>query len=179
MLLVSARVYDPMGILSPWTVCFKLLFQDICAARLDWNDQLEEELLLKWKMLLSRMQEPLLHIPRCYFHNVEEPYACEFIGFCDASQRAYAAVVFMKVGSASKCAIRFVASRTRVAPLNSLTIPRLELLAALLLACLLSNIMQALQPEQKFDKTSCYTDLKIVLYWIRGYDSVSSSWRTK
>ena len=76
----------------------------------------------------------------------------------------------MKVGSASKCAIRFVALRTGVAPLNSLTIPRLELLAALLLARLLSNTMQALQPEQKFDKTSCYTDSKIVLYWIRGYD---------
>ena len=38
---LSARVYDPMGILSPWTVCFKLLFQNICAVRLDWDDQLE------------------------------------------------------------------------------------------------------------------------------------------
>ena len=52
---LSARVYDPMGILSPSTVCSKLLFQDICAARLDWDDQLEGELLLKWRMLLSRM----------------------------------------------------------------------------------------------------------------------------
>eukprot|EP00731_Ephydatia_muelleri_P005900 Em0003g148a len=167
---LSARVYDPMGILSPWTVFFKLLFQDICAAKLDWDDQLEGELLLKWKVLLSRMKEPLLlQIPRCYFHGVEEPHSCELVGFCDASQRAYAAVVFMKIGSAGKGAVRFVASRTRVAPMNSLTIPRLELLAALLLARLLSNTMQALQPEQKFDKTSCYTDSKIVLYWIRGY----------
>ena len=47
---------------------------------------------------------------------------------------------------------------------------RLELLAALLLARLLSNTMQALQPEQKLNKTSCYTDSKIVLYWIRGND---------
>eukprot|EP00731_Ephydatia_muelleri_P007453 Em0003g1701a len=168
---LSARVYDPMGILSPWTVCFKLLFQDICAAKLDWDDQLEGELLLKWKMLLSRMKEPLLlQIPRCYFHGVEEPHSCELVGFCDASQRAYAAVVFMKIGSAGKGAVRFVASRTRVAPMNSLTIPRLELLAALLLARLLSNTMQALQPEQKFKKATCYTDSKIVLYWIRGYD---------
>ena len=165
---LSARVYDPMGILSPWTVCFKLLFQDICAARLDWDDQLEGEILMKWKTLLSRMQEPLLlHIPRCYFHDIEGPCSCELIGFCNASQRAYAAVVFMKIGSAGKCAVRFVTSRTRVAPLNALTIPRLELLAALLLACHLSNTMQALQPEQKFDKISCYTDSKIVLYWIR------------
>ena len=167
---LSARVYDPMGILSPWTVCFKLLFQDICAAKLDWDDQLEGELLLKWKMLLSRMKEPLLQIPRCYFHGVEEPHSCELVGFCDASQRAYAAVVFMKIGSAGKGAVRFVALRTRVAPMNSLTIPRLELLAALLLARLLSNTMQALQPEQKFKKATCYTDSKIVLYWIRGYD---------
>ncbi|KAL5502092.1 hypothetical protein EMCRGX_G008810 [Ephydatia muelleri] len=146
------------------------LYKDICAAKLDWDDQLEGELLLKWKMLLSRMKEPLLlQIPRCYFHGVEEPHSCELVGFCDASQRAYAAVVFMKIGSAGKGAVRFVASRTRVAPMNSLTIPRLELLAALLLARLLSNTMQALQPEQKFDKTSCYTDSKIVLYWIRGY----------
>ena len=118
---LSACVYDPMSILSPSIVCFKLLFQDICAARLDWDDQLKE-LLLKWKMLLSRMQEPLLlHIPRCYFHNIEAPYSCELIGLCNASQRAYAAVVFMKIGSASKCAIRFFTSRIRIAPLTALT----------------------------------------------------------
>ena len=54
--------------------------------------------------------------------------------------------------------------------MNSRTIPRLELLAALILARLLSNTMQSLQPEQKFEKATCYTDSKIVLYWIKGYD---------
>ena len=68
---LSARVYDPMGILSPSTVCSKLLFQDICAARLDWDDQLEGELLLKWRMLLvknvrtTRSPHSKVLLPRC------------------------------------------------------------------------------------------------------------------
>ena len=67
---LSARIYDPLGILSPVTVQFKMLFQDICAAKLNWDEMLSGELLAKWNCLLSSLEksQPLC-IPRCYFNN--------------------------------------------------------------------------------------------------------------
>ena len=70
---LSTRVYDPLGFLSPLTVCFMLLFQDICVAKLNWDDDLEGELLKKWKSLVLQMREPVLCIPRCYFKDISEP----------------------------------------------------------------------------------------------------------
>ena len=108
---LSARVYDPLGFLSPLTVCFKLLFQDICVAKLNWDDDLEGDLLKRWKGLILQMREPLLlRIPRCYFKGMGEPLSCSLVGFCDASARAYTAVVYMNIVSSEGCVTRFVAS---------------------------------------------------------------------
>ena len=170
---LSARIYDPLGILSPVTVQFKMLFQDICAAKLNWDEMLSGELLAKWNCLLSSLEksQPLC-IPRCYFNNFTSSTSCtcSLVGFCDASQKAYAAVVFLRMRMADQCVTRLVASKTRVAPLCTQTIPRLELLSALLLARLLSSITQALEPEQVLDRPVYYTDSKITLYWIRRFD---------
>ena len=170
---LSARFYDPLGFLSPVTVQFKMLFQDVCAARLNWDELLSGALLTKWNsLLLGLEQSRTLCIPRCYFSSFAETTSCTctLIGFCDASQKAYAAVVFLRIRTADECVTRFVASKTRVAPLHGQTIPRLELLSSLLLARLLTSITQALEPERRLGNPVCYTDSRIALYWIRGTD---------
>lgn len=68
-------------------------------------------------------------------------------GFCDASRRAYAAVVYLQVETVVGTFTRFLCAKTRVAPLKKLTIPRLELLSALLLARLISTIRHTLDTE--------------------------------
>ena len=64
----------------------------------------------------------------------------------------------------------FVTSKTRVAPIQLQTIPRLELLSALLLARLLTAAMESLQPVLSLHTPRCFTDSQVVLYWIRGVD---------
>lgn len=168
---LSARIYDPLGLLSSVTVCFKMLFQDICAAKLRWDEPLSGELLSRWEHLTySLQQSESLCVPRCYFQDVIGISSCSLVGFCGASQKAYVAVVFLKIKTADRCVARFVASKTRVAPIGVMTIPRLELLAALLLSRLLSHITSAILPEQFLDKPMCFTDSMIVLHWIRGFD---------
>ena len=54
---LSARFYDPLGLLSPVTVQFKMLFQDVCAARLNWDEMLSGVLLTKWNCLLSGLEQ--------------------------------------------------------------------------------------------------------------------------
>ena len=63
---------------------------------------------------------------------------------------------------------RFIASKTRVAPMQTQSIPRLELLSALLLARLMTSVSNSLKSQLTLNPPSCFTDSKVALYWIRG-----------
>lgn len=64
----------------------------------------------------------------------------------------------------------FVVSKTRVSPLKAQTIPRLELMSALLLARLVTNVADSLAPRYEFLPHMCFTDSQVALYWIKGVD---------
>ena len=64
--------------------------------------------------------------------------------------------------------MQLIASKTRVAPLKQQTIPRLELLAALILARLATQIKTTLEQCLVVSRIRCWTDSKNVLYWIKG-----------
>ena len=93
-------------------------------------------------------------------------------GFCDASKHAYAAVVYLVIKSPTEQIVRFIVSKTRVAPLKPQTIPRLELLSALLLARLMKSVATSMGSELQLQKPTSYTDPEVALYWIRGVDRV-------
>ena len=96
------------------------------------------------KSLASDFQGLSISIPRCYFNSVEL-CTCSLQGFCDASIGAYAAVVYLKIIAGTEVSVKFVASMTRVSPVNKQTIPRLELLSAYLLAKLITAVSGALE----------------------------------
>ena len=66
--------------------------------------------------------------------------------------------------------MKFLTSKTRVNPLQPPTIPRLELLSALLLTRLLVSVRTGLESRLSLSGTTCYTDSKVALHWIRGAD---------
>ncbi|GFU99304.1 integrase catalytic domain-containing protein [Trichonephila clavipes] len=76
------------------------------------------------------------------------PEVIEIHGFADASERCYGAAVYCKSKNLkSETLVRLITSKSRVAPIKSLTIPRLELCAAVLLAKLVKRVVAALQLE--------------------------------
>ena len=167
-----SRFFDPIGVISPITVKFKIFAQELCEANLAWDAILSNELVVKWNNLVSSLQCPgALSIPRCYFSGIEKSAAhCSLRGFCDASMGAYAAVVYLMIKSSASIVVRFVVAKSRVAPVHNKTIPRLELLAALLLARLMNSVTGALQPELKLADPRCYTDSQVALCWIKHED---------
>lgn len=87
---------------------------------------------------------------------VREPViSYSLCGFCDSSLKAYAAVIYLLVETSSGSYVRFIAAKTRVSPQ---TIPRLELLSALLLARLISSVTRALENEIQQLRLHCFTD---------------------
>ena len=81
---------------------------------------------------------------------------------------AYAAVVYIQCVSGSEKKMVFWTSKSRVAPLGGITVPRLELLGALLLSRLISSVYEALKGELELQSSVCYTDLQVTLFWILG-----------
>ena len=88
----------------------------------------------------------------------------------DASEKAYGAVVYMRAEYESRVECEIVASKTRVAPLDKQTIPRLELLSTLTASRLAKSVSQALENVVRVDDVVNWTDSMISLWWIRNTD---------
>jgi len=96
----------------------------------------------------------------------QKPQTIELHGFCDASEAAYGACLFIRsINRAGDVTTRLLCARSRVTPLKSITLPRLELCGALLLVKLGATAQRAL--SLKFDHVQYWSDSTITLAWIR------------
>ena len=167
---IVGRIYDPLGFLSPVLIRLKCLFQELCELKLEWDEPLTGAPLSKWESMVADLQaDQQIHVPRyllCDVHHQVDSYS--LIGFCDASKKAYAAVVYLRMKTQEGFHVKFLTSKTRVNPLQPQTIPRLELLSALLLTRLLVSVRKGLESRLSLSETTCYTDSKVALHWIRG-----------
>ncbi|XP_062553481.1 uncharacterized protein LOC134218477 [Armigeres subalbatus] len=159
------RLFDPLGFLGPILTAAKLVMQDIWRLGMDWDEDLPEELLQKWSTL--RKQLPVVNEMQKYRCLIpKNAVRVELHGFSDASMRAYGAVLYTRCITADGLiSVNLVASKSRVAPLKSMTIPRLELCAAKLLADLTTKAIASMQIQ--FDNVTLWCDSSIVLCWLK------------
>ena len=166
---IVGRFYDPLGFLAPVIIQFKILFQKLCELQLQWDEPLPETTAKTWKMLIEGVRSSYpVSIPRSYHHGVtEEVQHYSLCGFCDASTAAYAAVVYLLIKTPTSIHSCFLACKTRVAPLQILTIPRLELMSALLLARLVTTVSSILSSTILCSEVHCFTDSTVAEHWIK------------
>ena len=171
------RIYDPLGILTPVVIPFKVFFQELCSTKHSWDAPLPPALSHKWHSLVKGLlcPRPIL-IPRCFIAESHSGYSPTYriCGFGDASSKAYAAVAYLLIRDQQQCHCRIICSKTRVAPMNNLTIPRLELLSALLVARLVKAISNSLAETITLQNPVCFLDSKVAYHWICGKEK---SWR--
>ena len=172
-----AKVFDPLGFLAPYVITAKILMQQLSKRKLDWDTELTGDLLSTWKEWIDGLEiANTLRIPRHLVSNTSfSQLEMELIGFSDASLQGYSATVYLRYKVQGKVKVRLLISKSRVAPMRKMTIPRLELLGALLLARLMSTVKGFLH-SWKFKKTTYYTDSKNVHGWIKGKDKDWVRW---
>lgn len=167
-----SKIYDPLGWISPVVVAVKILIQKLWLIGSDWDDPLPLEIKSLAEQLFSDFyQLNNVSIPRIIFSTESE---VTYHGFCDASSSAYAAVIYCrKISSEGLVTSNIVLSKTKVAPISMVSIPRLELCAAYLLAQLFEYIIPVLQINMK--NVNCWSDSKTALAWLSSHPS---KWKT-
>ncbi|XP_058446192.1 uncharacterized protein LOC131427220 [Malaya genurostris] len=162
----SAKLFDPFGWFAPVIVRVKILYQKCWLYDLNWHDLLPPTIEEEWievKETLHQLEQ--IKIPRWaanYNGNVQ------LHGFSDASEEAYAAVVYLRsVDYNNEIHVTLLAAKTKVAPVRQISIPRLELNAAELLAKLMKQVAE---PLERFNiERYAWTDSTIVLQWLSGH----------
>ncbi|GFX62492.1 uncharacterized protein TNCV_413341 [Trichonephila clavipes] len=165
VLSTIAKIFDPVGLMAPVISKAKIFLQRLWRSKLEWNDLLPAEEYREWQQFLVFLENiNNIEIPRRIL--VAFPEVIEIHGFADASERCYGAAVYCKSENLkSETLVRLITSKSRVAPIKSLTIPRLELCAAVLLAKLVKRVVAALQ--LKTAELYLWSDSMIVLAWLR------------
>ncbi|XP_062713936.1 uncharacterized protein LOC134290758 [Aedes albopictus] len=163
------KLYDPLGFVAHFVVHGKILMQEIWRSGTNWDEPIAEHLLAiwsRWIELYECINE--VKIPRCFFGDLQpgEVEEIEIHMFTDASEAACACVAYVRMSSKGSIRCLMVAAKTKVAPLRTLSIPRLELQAAMMGSRLLHNICAAL--TLNVQKRFLWTDSATVLAWLRS-----------
>ncbi|XP_065182187.1 uncharacterized protein LOC135812896 [Sycon ciliatum] len=146
-------VFDPLGLVACYSIRARVLIQSIWRASIGWDDELPRSLQGEWTSWCEELTElGKLAIPRCYSLKPGGVANVQLHGFCDASELAFAAVGYFRFQlNDGTVDTALVTAKSRVAPLKPLSIPRLELQAALLGALIASAIWSVL--ERLADRT--------------------------
>ncbi|XP_066959101.1 uncharacterized protein [Macrobrachium rosenbergii] len=171
ILSLTARCFDLLGLISPFVMFAKVLFQDVWRIGLNWDDVLPEELHCKFQRWLRGFEKlGSWKVQQCCFEDLswKDLTGLELHSFGDASEKGYGACVYLRVtlqDGSFKASL--VMSRGKVALIKKVSLPRSELLGAMLSARLLVFVKSALRFKE--DVTSyCWTDFIVALFWIKG-----------
>ncbi|GFY36788.1 integrase catalytic domain-containing protein [Trichonephila clavipes] len=163
MLSIIARIFDPLGFVSPSTIILKIILQDLWKAGLDWDDEISSEILNRWNRFQAEIScLKQIKVPR--YVQTQNAKHCKIHGFCDASSKAYSDVIYLRVVSDSPH-LFLMASKTRVAPVQTISLPKLEFCGTLLLAELLDTFKKSLNITHD---TYLWCDSTITLSWINN-----------
>ncbi|XP_076660789.1 uncharacterized protein LOC143364215 [Halictus rubicundus] len=164
ILSTIAKIFDPLGLLGPVTVTAKIIMQRLWQLKIDWDESLPMNVQNEWQNYRNNLK--LLEKVKFNRHITQRSVkSIELHGFCDASERAYGASIYIRtINQSGKIKTQLLCAKSRVAPLKTISLARLELCGANLLATLYCSVRESL--THTISKTTFWTDSTIVLHWL-------------
>ena len=164
---VSA-MYDPLGLILPVVLKGRSIFQSATRRQLSWDDPVPDDLSNEWNSWQRSLCDlEHLRFPRCIIPAGYENGMFELHHFCDASTTGYGACSYLRVVSPTGgISVSLVASKARLAPIKVVTIPRLELAAAVI-AVRLDNLIKSVL-EIECVVSTFWSDSQIVLAYLQS-----------
>ncbi|XP_020715832.2 uncharacterized protein LOC101455054 [Ceratitis capitata] len=166
LLSVVMSIFDPLGFLCNFVVGAKVIMREVWKHNIHWDEPLPSDINDAWERWRNQLTAVVKYtIPRFYFLK-GMPKILQLHVFVDASEVAFAAVAYWRSESFSgEIDVSFISAKSKCAPIKPLTVPRLELQAAVLGSRLMNNIRK----EHSLDISQCvpWTDSKTVVSWIR------------
>ncbi|XP_033229625.1 uncharacterized protein LOC117181167 [Belonocnema kinseyi] len=161
-----SKLFDPLGLLGPVIVVGKIIIQQLWKHQLGWDDQVPPDVHEMW--LEYKKQLPLLNsvrYQRCIVHN--SSIDSQLHGFCEASEKAYGACLYLRsTDNRGNYHCELICSKSRVAPLKTMTLPKLELCTTALLVQLFNSTIRSLRID--FWKKVFWSYSTIALNWINS-----------
>ena len=169
ILSTVSSIYDPLGFAAPFLFRGKRILQLLCKENLDWDDAIPDELRTQWEMWRNEL--PLLEtmeVPRCFkLTGMNGLKKIELHHFSDASTEGYGQCSYLRlVDTSDEVNCSLVMGKARVTPLKPITIPRLELTAAVVSV----RVSDMLRRELQYDELEevFWTDSKVVQAYIQN-----------
>lgn len=173
ILSAIARLFDPLGLISPVVVTAKIMMQEIAVLKTGWDAPVPAPLERKWKLFHSSLSK-LAEFSISRFAFVGDYVDVQLHCFADASEVAYGACIYVRsVDRHGTARIELLSAKSRVAPLQRMTIPRLELCAAREAAHLYQTVTKALALNGI--EAYFWSDSTLILHWLR---SRPNTWKT-
>jgi len=164
-----AKLFDPFGLVSPVIIRAKIIMQELWTIKFAWDDPLPSTITSKWLLFLENLRDlPRLTFPRWIGCRIGRNV--EIHGFSDASLQAIAAAVYSRWQSPiGELSIQIICAKTKVAPLKRQTIPRLELMGAVLLTKLVNQLTHTLDFANI--EICLWTDSNVTVTWNNNHPS--------
>jgi len=160
------KLFDPLGLLSPFSVRAKIIMQNIWLLGTEWDEPVSKEIQKEFSQWMCELNElSKISCPRWLLCDSNTPSTYVHV-FADASKMAYGAVAYVSILKSDSYISQLIASRSRVAPLKQISIPRLELVACVLavrLGCKVCAVLNLGKSCLRF-----WTDSLNVIAWIKN-----------
>ena len=168
MLSIVASIFDPLGFLSPLVLNGKRILQEMCRVGVGWDDPLPVSKEPEWDNWIGDLANlNQVKIPRCILpSHFGKPIHIELHHFSDASTSGYGQCSYIRYVGENAVHCSFLMGKARVAPTKLVTIPRLELTAAVLSV----NMSLFLREEINLPISNefFWTDSRVVLSYIKN-----------